>query len=811
MTVSPTPNQRTVVPAETIKVQPTALMVTAPAYTTLEELNRALAAHGLWLPIVPLDTGVTLADLVARNAGGRRQPVYGTIAHYLRAATLRMDDGTLVQVGGPTLKRATGYALQRALVGGGQMYLPGVQGLVDITMNVRPLPQARAELLIACPDLGAACRLAARLHAAGPTCSALAVLDETLTEGQALLLAELEGLPAVLERQRAELEVLLPSDSSLLANKQYALDEPHESAWTRWEAVAQDWQADPTATLSLSVPRAALPAFGEQAREIGRRYTAEVALWGDAAVGKLHVRLSDSHNTRTPAELNQARLLLLHRARQMGGALSTDTPGTRWSPPAADSTEQPPAVLVGRSSSYIPSASFLVRRLQELLGEQYVFTRAGDLLVYAADASIAQGEGLPLAVVLPGSTAEVSQVLRMAADAGVPVLTRGAGSGLSGGATPVGGELVLALTRLQGMTIDAAQQVAHVEAGVVTAALQKAAQEHGLLYAPDPSSQTVSSMGGNLACNAGGPRCLKYGVTSNYVLGLTAVLADGTVRRVGDSVAGQTPDAGLMHLLLGNEGTLAVITEATLRLIRPPATRRTVLALFDRLDDAAHTVETLMTSGMLPASLELMDDTCIRVVEDARGLGLPRDAGALLLLLTDGEPEAVEWEAHHLAELARLGGARSVQTAGSAEEETSFWWARRSVGAAFAYVRPNKISEDICVPLPQVAETVRRIKDTACQYNLTIPVFGHAGDGNLHPNVLFDARDPDESARAWQAAEDVFRIALDVGGTLSGEHGIGKLKRAFLGAALGADGLALHQRIKAQFDPDGRLNPGKVL
>jgi FAD/FMN-containing dehydrogenase len=236
-----------------------------------------------------------------------------------------------------------------------------------------------------------------------------------------------------------------------------------------------------------------------------------------------------------------------------------------------------------------------------------------------------------------------------------------------------------------------------------------------------------------------------------------------------------------------------------------------VLAFFDSLDDACATVEAIMAAGMLPAALEVMDDTSIRVVEDSMHLGLPRDAGALLLMLSDGEPEEVAWESQKLADLARQGGARSIQLANSAEEEAGFWRARRSVSPAFARVRPNKLGEDICVPLPQIAATVRRIKAISEQHSLPIPVFGHAGDGNLHPNILFDKRDPAETARAWQAAEAIFMVALDVGGTLSGEHGIGTLKRPFLAVALGEDVLALQREIKASYDPQSLLNPGKVV
>ncbi len=805
-----------------IEVQPAALLVQTSASTTIEALNTALQSYRLCLPIVPLQQGQTLAELVRRNAGGRRHLAYGTIARYIRAASLQPADGTgpPLRVGGPTLKRATGYNLQRVVVGDRHHYLPGSGRLLDLTLNVQPLPAARCELLIVCAGLAAACRLAAQMIQTGAALSALAVMDETcvatvrhspvpspLPAGVALLLAELEGIPSVLERQAQQLATLCQeAHTPILHSNQYDPAHPHQSHWAAWELLAAQPADDPAATLAVNLPRLALPSFIEQTYALARRYGRGIAIQGDAGVGRLHLHIESMPSSTMPnGEAAQARAVLTHIARQMGGVLSTDSAATTSHRPPIISRHQPPLATTRHQRS-----SF-VAHLQQHIGAQYVLTRPGDLVCYSADASIARAEGLPLAVALPSSTAEVSTIVQMAAAAGVPVITRGAGSGLAGGATPVPGALLLALTRMQRCSINTAQQVAHVEAGVVTAEIQQAAEMHGLLYAPDPSSQGVSTIGGNIACNAGGPRCLKYGVTANYVLGLTAVLADGQVVRVGDDLAAQTADAGLLHLLVGSEGTLAIITEARLRLIAQPATRRTVLAFFDRLDDACATVESIMAAGVLPAGLELMDDTCIRVVEDAMALGLPRDAGALLLLLVDGEPEAVEWEAQHLAELARRGRARSVQLARSASDEAAFWKARRSVSPAFARVRPNKLGEDICVPLPQIANTVRRIKAIAERYSMPIPVFGHAGDGNLHPNILFDARSPAEVERVWQAAEEIFQLALELGGTLSGEHGIGTLKRPFLGAALGDDVLTLHRAIKTAFDPQGILNPGRVV
>jgi glycolate oxidase subunit GlcD len=812
-------------------VQPGALLATARADSSIEALNTTLAAYGLCLPIEPLQRGLTLADLVARNAGGRRQLTYGTIAHYLRAATLQKEDGALLRLGGPTLKRATGYNLQRVLVGGGAAYLPAMDNpmgsLRELTVNVRPLPPARHELSIVCDNLSAACRLAAQVLQAGMTPSALALISDscfryvyhdetppTRVHKDAVLLAELEGIPAVLERQAQQLETLAEQAGAFVSlSERYENTQPYASEWEPWETLAEHWYAGAAPTLTVNLPRAALPPFIEQATTLAQRYGLELPIWGDAGVGRLHLRLEVDDPAHTPGEAQQCAALVGHLAQQMGGALCTDQPPGKWQevPRSRQTQSGDGSMIASKGAAPRGGTAMLLNRIHGVVGPQRLITRPADMLCYDADASIAKAEGAPLAVVLPNSTAEVSSVVHLAAEAGIPLVTRGAGSGLAGGSTPVPGALVLALTHMQRLTIDAAQQVAHAEAGVSTAEVQQAANAHGLLYAPDPSSQAVSTIGGNIACNAGGPRCLKYGVTSTYVRGLTAVMADGSIVQVGDGIAAQSSDAGLLHLLVGSEGTLAVVTEATLRLIPRPATRRTALAFFDSLDDACATVEAIMAAGVLPAALEVMDNTSIRVVEDGMHLGLPRDAGALLLMLSDGEPEEVAQESHQLADLAQRGGARSIQLANSAEEEAGFWQARRSVSPAFARVRPNKLGEDICVPLPQIANTVRRINAISEQYGLPIPVFGHAGDGNLHPNILFDKRDPAETARAWQAAEAIFMVALDVGGTLSGEHGIGTLKRPFLAAALGDDVLALHRQIKAQYDPQNLLNPGKVL
>ena len=695
-------------------------------------------------------------------------------------------------IGGPTIKRATGYGLYRALAGG-SLDLGAPQ---EFTFSLRPLPPARATALLRCAGLGAACRIAADLLGQGLPLSALALAEAE--DGSGLLLAELEGLEAVVSRHLAALQSLATAAG---AGIELAPAEP----WATWERLAMARATPGTPAASLTLARAVLPAFVERAGAAARRYDLPLQLWGDAGVGTIHLCFPATLDPERRPAAGQLLAVLEAMALAEGGAHSTEF--------GAPARPRLPALPLGSSPQPGPAADrqALLAALRAVVGEAYLLTRAEDLATYETDASIARPAGKPLAVALPASTEEVAALVRLAAANDVPIVTRGAGSGLAGGTTPSPGALVLALNRLEQLRIDKAQMVAHVGAGVITAELQRAAEAAGLFYPPDPSSQVASTIGGNIACNAGGPRCVKYGVTADYVLAVTAVLADGSVVRWGDGLAGQGPENGLAQLLVGSEGTLGIITEATLRLIPQPPARRTTMALFASLEAACATVERIMAAGIVPAGLELMDDACIAAVEAYLGLGLPRDTGAMLLMLADGEPEEVAADTARLAELAQAGGATSVQVARSAADEANLWKARRAVSIALARVRPNRLGEDIAVPLPQIAACVRRIKAISAEHGLPIVVFGHAGDGNLHPNILFDARDPAETARIWPAAEAVFAAALAVAGTLSGEHGIGTLKRPFMRQALGEAQIALMRRLKAQLDPAGLLNPGKVL
>ena len=337
-------------------------------------------------------------------------------------------------------------------------------------------------------------------------------------------------------------------------------------------------------------------------------------------------------------------------------------------------------------------------------------------------------------------------------------------------------------------------------------------ESEGLFYPPDPSSLAQCTLGGNVACCAGGPRCLKYGVTKDYVLGLTVVLANGEVLEWGGKLFKNVTGYNLAQLFIGSEGTLGVVTRIILRLLPLPKVRSTAVAFFPRLDDAAASVVGVMAEGILPATLEIMDQATISVVEQYLHLGLPTDVEALLLLEQDGnDGGAVEREVAAMAEVCRKHGASEVRVAKDAAERNDLWRARRSISGALGRYRPSKLGEDIVVPRGQVPAMVRRIKEIGQEYGLAIPVFGHAGDGNLHPNILFDMRVPGELERVQGAAAAIFRAALSLGGTLTGEHGVGSLKKEFLEEAVGPVSLQIMRDIKSALDPKGLLNPGKMF
>jgi glycolate oxidase len=449
--------------------------------------------------------------------------------------------------------------------------------------------------------------------------------------------------------------------------------------------------------------------------------------------------------------------------------------------------------------------------LRAAVGAEHVRTAAGDLAAYARDAT-PLFHRRPDAVVFPGSAAEVAAVLRIATEHRVPVVPRGAGSNLAAATVPTQGGIVLVMTRMNRiLEISPDELLARVEPGVTNAALADAAAAQGLLFAPDPGSRTVATVGGNVATCAGGLRGLKYGVTRNYVLGLEAVLPTGEIIRTGGRLWKDVAGYDLTRLLTGSEGTLAVITEVTVALLPAPAESRTGVAYFPSLADAGRAVARVLRGGLVPATLEFLDRRCIAAVEEYAGLGLRLDAGALLLFGDDGPPETVADSLARIGEACAAEGALEVTCAREVAESEALLAARRCALPALSRLGSLTILEDATVPRPRIAEMVDRIDRIAEKHGVTIATFGHAGDGNLHPTCVVPSAEDTEAVRAAERAfADVFAAALDLGGTITGEHGVGAAKLAYLPARLGEDQMALLRRIKAAFDPAGILNPGKL-
>jgi glycolate oxidase len=456
--------------------------------------------------------------------------------------------------------------------------------------------------------------------------------------------------------------------------------------------------------------------------------------------------------------------------------------------------------------------SRLIDGLQRILGKTGVLYTPEDLTVYSYDGTFS--EARPDIVVLPETTEQVSQIVKLAAEMRTSIVPRGMGSGLAAASIPFpDGGIVLCLTRMNHiLEIDPENSTVTAEAGVVTADLQVAVEKLGLFYPPDPSSIRHSTIGGNVACNAGGPRCLKYGVTGDYVLGLTVVLADGRVLKTGGKPIKDVTGYDLNSLFTGSEGTLGIATEVLLRLVSKPRHFKTALAEFNSLIDASRTVNSILMAGIIPASLELMDRTAIQCIEEAMNLGLNTEIEASLIIETDGtDDQTVTHEIEACVRICYESGASFVRIAKNEAERTALWKARRSMAPSLARKAPNKLGEDITVPRCAIPEIVQRLRLISNKYGLPIVIFGHAGDGNLHPNILFDKRQPEQWAKVEKIVGEIFEASLSLGGTLSGEHGVGVLKRPYLERALGSLSLEVQRNIKRALDPLNILNPGKIF
>jgi glycolate oxidase len=451
----------------------------------------------------------------------------------------------------------------------------------------------------------------------------------------------------------------------------------------------------------------------------------------------------------------------------------------------------------------------IVKSLARIVGRRYLLTEPADLLVYSYDSSTARGT--PEAVALPASTEEVARVVTACAQQGIPFVARGAGTNLSGGAAPVRGGLVIALTRMNKvLEIDPMDQVAVVQPGVVNLDLQETLAGYGFQFCPDPASQKVSTIGGNVAENAGGPHCLKYGVTTNHVLGLTVVLPSGEVRKLGSRTL-ETPGYDLVGLFVGSEGTFGICTEMILRLRPLPEITQVVVAIFDTLEASGQAVSRIIAEGIVAAALEIMDRSTMEAVEASFPSGLPTDAEALLLIELDGLKEALDRKAERCAEICREFHAREVEIGRAPQEQERLWAARKSAFGATARLSPAMLVNDATVPRTRIPEVLRQMQEIERKHGLRIAKVFHAGDGNLHSNILYRREAPEELERAKAASEEIFHLCASVGGTITGEHGVGAEKPEYMRLIYSPADLEAQRKLKRMLDPAGIANPGKVL
>ena len=452
-----------------------------------------------------------------------------------------------------------------------------------------------------------------------------------------------------------------------------------------------------------------------------------------------------------------------------------------------------------------------LNKLRDIVGAENVLTSREDLIPYAFDGTATMKE-MPGSVVFAVSTEQISAVLKLANDTETPVVTRGSGTGLSGGSVPAADCIVLCTVKMGAiLEVDAANLTMTVEPGVTTIQIAEAAEKAGLFYPPDPGSMKISTIGGNVAENSGGLRGLKYGVTRNYVMGMEVVLPDGEVMRLGNKCVKDVAGFSLKDVMIGSEGTLGVITKVLLRLIPKPAAKKTMVATFDAMDAAAQTVSDIIAAQIIPCTLEFLDRTTIHCVEDFAKVGLPLDCEALLLMETDGHPAAVAEEASKMEELAKANGAMEVRVARDATEAAQLATARRSAFSALARLAPTTILEDATVPRSELAHMIRFVAEVAKKHELKIGTFGHMGDGNLHPTFLTDERNEAEIHRVHEAFKEIFDEAIRLGGTITGEHGIGLAKKEFLPKFAGAAQMRVMRELRKALDPKGILNPGKMF
>ncbi|KSU64354.1 glycolate oxidase subunit GlcD [[Bacillus] enclensis] len=453
----------------------------------------------------------------------------------------------------------------------------------------------------------------------------------------------------------------------------------------------------------------------------------------------------------------------------------------------------------------------LKKQFIEVVGEDHYRDSSAERLVYSYDAT-PNFQSMPDAVIVPRTTQEVSEIVKLCNEHRVPIVPRGSGTNLCAGTCPTEGGLVLLFTHMNRiLEVDEENLTVTVQPGVVTLDLINEVEARGLFYPPDPSSMKISTIGGNINENSGGLRGLKYGVTRDYVLALEAVLPNGDIVRTGGKLAKDVAGYDLTRLFVGSEGTLCVITEATLKLVPMPETKQTMLALYQDIEAAAKSVSNIISNRIIPATLEFLDQPTLEVVEDFAKIGLPTDVKAVLLIEQDGPREVVERDMKRMEEVCLENQAVSVQLAATEVEAEALRTARRSALSALARLKPTTILEDATVPRSEIAKMVKAINEIAERHDVKICTFGHAGDGNLHPTVATDARDHDEMERVEAAFEEIFAHAIELGGTITGEHGVGMMKAPYLEWKLGPEGIGAMKMIKQSFDPNNIMNPNKVF
>ncbi len=454
------------------------------------------------------------------------------------------------------------------------------------------------------------------------------------------------------------------------------------------------------------------------------------------------------------------------------------------------------------------STEALGKDLQKLIGKEKVRTSTSWRLSYAYDGTPTGYKGVPDVVVFPESTEDVSVILSYANEKGIPVYPRGAGSGLTGGAAPLEGGIVVSTEKMNRiLEIDEDNLGVLTEPGVVTYDLQKEVEKRGLFYPPDPSSYKYSTIGGNIAENAGGPRCVKYGVTKDYVMQLEVVFADGTVSKVGSKAVKSVAGYNLKDLIVGSEGTLAFITKAYLKLIPKPEAVRTAMAIFPKVEQAAQAVADMFKAKVIPTACEFLDKNSIVAVENYAKIGLPTYAEGLLVIEVDGYEAVVDELINRAVQVCKKAGATEIRTASDESEREAIWMARRAVSPAIVQLKPKKINEDVVVPRSRIPDLIKGVYEIAKKYDLMVVNFGHAGDGNIHVNFMYE---PHEEEKVHRAVREVFEFTISLEGSISGEHGIGWMKKEFLPLEVGK-ALEKMKAVKRALDPNNILNPGKIF